>query len=639
MANLLNAIDCPSQLKNLSRLQLTQLATEIRNRIIDVISKTGGHLAPSLGTVELAIAIHYVFESPQDKIIWDVGHQAYAHKLLTGRHQQFDTMRQYNGLSGFPRIDESPYDAFSTGHASTSISAGLGMTCGKDLKNEDANVVAVIGDGAMTGGMAFEGMNQTGDLKKNLIIILNDNNMSIAPNVGALSATLSRAFSKKKMQAFFNELGRMIKSLPKIGHEAYQIAKRSKMSFKTFVTPGMLFEAFNIEYFGPIDGHNLDHLIEMFYNLKKYNEPVLLHVKTKKGKDYRPAEKNPVYFHGCGCFDIDTGCPAAKNCPVPSYTEIFGDTIVKLAADDPKIVAITAAMPEGTGLNKFSKVFPDRFFDVGIAEQHAVTFAAGLAMEGFKPVVAIYSTFLQRAYDQILHDVCLEGLPVVFAIDRGGIVGEDGPTHQGLFDLSYLRSLPNMVVMAPKDENELRHMLKTAVDHSGPIGIRYPRGTGLGVSLEKPIEKLPIGKAEILEKGSDVLILGIGRSVKEALSAHSILQKEGIEATVVNCRYVKPLDSELLVELARDIPRIVTVEENVRQGGFGSAVWECLNDAGLNGIWVERIGIGDTFVEHGPPDILRSKYGVDATAIVRAVQRLCGTTIKSGTVQLVCAAS
>ncbi len=623
MRNLLNTIHDPSQLKQLPLSELPILAAEIRSRIIEVVSKNGGHLAPSLGAVELAIALHYVFDAPQDKIIWDVGHQSYPHKLLTGRQEQFDTLRKFRGLSGFTRISESPYDAFSTGHASTSISAGLGITCGKKLNEDASKVIAVIGDGALTGGMAYEGLNQTGALKKNLIIILNDNNMSISPNVGALSYILSRAFSKKKMQTYLKEVGNFLKSLPGIGDDAYQFAKRSKMSFKTFITPGMLFEAFNIEYFGPIDGHNLNHMIDMLDNLKKLDEPVLLHVKTKKGRDYIPAEKNPVYFHGCSCFDIETGRCLDQKSTIPSYTEVFGNTLVELAEDNPNIVAITAAMPEGTGLKKFSETYPERFFDVGIAEQHAVTFAAGLATEGIKPVVVLYSTFLQRAYDQVLHDVCLENLPVVFAIDRGGIVGEDGPTHQGVFDLSYLRSLPNMVVMAPKDENELRQMLKSAIGHDGPVAIRYPRGTAVGVELEAQIQTLPIGKAEVLQQGADVLVLAVGRSVQEALRACKMLQKEGIEATVVNCRYIKPLDAELLATLTRDIPRIVTVEENVRQGGFGSAVWECLNDQGLNGLSIERVGIQDTFVEHGSPRILRSKYGVDAAAIVKAAKRLC----------------
>ena len=618
----LENINSPADLKGLSRSELPILATEIRKVIIDVVSKNGGHLAPSLGTVELAIAIHFVFNAPADKIIWDVGHQSYAHKLLTGRRERFHTLRQFKGICGFTRMSESPYDAFSTGHSSTSISAGLGIACAKRLKNDKSKVVAVIGDGSMTAGLAYEGLNQAGDTNKNIIVILNDNDMSIARNVGALSSFLSRTFSAKYLQDFKKELRDFLKSLPKIGDDLYQFAKRSKESFKTFITPGMLFEAFNFEYFGPIDGHNMNHLIDMLNNIKCLNEPVLLHVTTKKGKGYPPAEKNPVYFHGVDCFNADTGECINKEHSIPTYTRVFGETLLKMAKSDDKIIAVTAAMPEGTGLAKFAEAYPDRFFDVGIAEQHAVTFAAGLATEGFKPVVTIYSTFLQRAYDQILHDVCIEALPVVFAVDRGGIVGEDGATHHGAFDFSYLRSLPNMVVMAPKDENELCRMLTTSLAHNGPIAVRYPRGTGEGVKMENQDIPLPIGKGEVLKKGDDVLILAIGRSVSEALSAYSTLIEQGISATVVNCRFVKPLDADLIGALAKEIPRIVTVEENVRRGGFGSAVLECLNDKGITGFLLECIGIPDTFVEHGPQKVLRSKYGIDALAIIHAVKRL-----------------
>jgi 1-deoxy-D-xylulose-5-phosphate synthase len=618
----LENINSPADLKGLSRSELPILAAEIRKVIIDVVSKNGGHLAPSLGTVELAIAIHFVFNAPADKIIWDVGHQSYAHKLLTGRRERFHTLRQFEGICGFTRMSESPYDAFSTGHSSTSISAGLGIACAKRLKNDKSKVVAVIGDGSMTAGLAYEGLNQAGDTNKNIIVILNDNDMSIARNVGALSSFLSRTFSAKYLQDFKKELRDFLKSLPKIGDDIYQFAKRSKESFKTFITPGMLFEAFNFEYFGPINGHNMNHLIDILNNIKCLNEPVLLHVTTKKGKGYPPAEKNPVYFHGVECFNVDTGECINKVHSIPTYTRVFGETLLKMAKNDDRIIAVTAAMPEGTGLAKFAEAYPDRFFDVGIAEQHAVTFAAGLATEGFKPVVTIYSTFLQRAYDQILHDVCIEALPVVFAVDRGGIVGEDGATHHGAFDFSYLRSLPNMVVMAPKDENELCRMLTTSLAHNGPIAVRYPRGTGEGVKMENQDIPLPIGKGEVLKKGDDVLILAIGRSVSEALSAYSTLIEQGISATVVNCRFVKPLDADLIGALAKEIPRIVTVEENVRQGGFGSAVLECLNDKGITGFLLECIGIPDTFVEHGPQKVLRSKYGIDALAIIHAVKRL-----------------
>jgi len=618
----LERINSPADLKALSRSELPILASEIRKVIIEVVSKNGGHLAPSLGVVELAIAIHYVFNAPSDKIIWDVGHQSYAHKLLTGRRERFHTLRQHDGICGFTRMSESPYDAFSTGHSSTSISAGLGIACAKRLKNDKSKVIAVIGDGSMTAGLAYEGLNQAGDINKNILVILNDNDMSIAHNVGALSSFLSRTFSAKYLQDLKKELKDFLKSLPKVGDDIYQFAKRSKESFKTFITPGMLFEAFNFEYFGPINGHNLNHLIDILNNIKCLNEPVLLHVSTKKGKGYSPAEKNPVYFHGVGCFNADTGESINKEYSVPTYTQVFGETILEMAKKDDRIVAVTAAMPEGTGLVKFSEAYPDRFFDVGIAEQHAVTFAAGLATEGFKPVVAIYSTFLQRAYDQILHDVCIEALPVVFAIDRGGIVGEDGATHNGLFDLSYLRSLPNMVVMAPKDENELARMLATSFAHKGPIAVRYPRGDVEGVKIEKRDIPVPIGKGEVLQKGDDILILAIGRSVSEALTACVTLAEKGISATVVNCRFVKPLDADLIGALAREIPRIITVEENVRQGGFGSAVLECLCDQGITGFRLQCIGIPDTFVEHGSQKILRSKYGIDASSIVNAAKRL-----------------
>jgi 1-deoxy-D-xylulose-5-phosphate synthase len=622
--SLLEEINSPADLKKIARKDLPALAGEIRQFIVNVVSKTGGHLASSLGVVELAIAIHYVFDTPNDKLIWDVGHQAYAHKLLTGRRDRFHTLRQHKGISGFTRLKESPYDAFSTGHSSTSISAGLGVAHSKHLKKEKSKVIAVIGDGSLTAGIAYEGLNQAGDKFKDteLIVILNDNDMSISRNVGALSSFLSRKLSAKRLQEARKDLGEFLKSLPKIGDDVYKFAKRTEESFKTFTTPGMLFEAFNFEYFGPINGHKLDHLIDILNNIKHLHEPVLLHVTTRKGKGYIPAEENPIYFHGCGCFEVETGnCLDQKN-PIPSYTEVFGRTMIELAKEDKRIVAVTAAMPEGTGLAGFAEIYPDRFFDVGIAEQHGVTFAAGMAAEGLKPVIAIYSTFLQRAYDQVLHDVCIDGLPVIFAIDRGGIVGEDGSTHHGLFDLSYLRSLPNMVVMAPWDENELRRMLVTAVNHDGPIAFRYPRGTATGVALDETIRPLPFGKGKILETGKDILILAIGRSVCDALEACATLKGQGISATVVNCRFVKPLDVELICSLANKIPRVITVEENVRHGGFGSAVLEALNDRGLDGIRVERIGVEDTFVEHGPQQLLRSLYGIDAPAIVKAAGRL-----------------
>lgn len=616
----LSKVNCPHDLKKLDRSQLTQLASELRKVIIETVSNTGGHLAPSLGVIELTIALLYVFEPPADKIIWDVGHQSYAYKILTERRDRFHTLRQHGGLSGFTRMSESPYDAFSTGHASTSISAGLGMACAKALGNSEGKVIAVIGDGSMTGGLAYEGLHQAGDLKKDLIVVLNDNEMSIAKNVGVVSSFLGRSLSNTHFVAFREELKDF---LTRLGDDVYNMAKRAEGSFKAFITPGMLFEAFDFTYFGPIKGHRVDHLIETFNNVKSMNKPVLLHVVTKKGKGYAPAESNPTYFHGVSSFEIETGNGTPKKDTAPTYTEVFGNTLTELARNDAKIVAISAAMPEGTGLAAFAKAFPDRFFDVGIAEQHAVTFAAGMATEGFKPVVAIYSTFLQRAYDQIVHDVCLESLPVVFALDRSGIVGEDGPTHHGLFDLSYLRSLPNLVVMAPKDEKEFQEMLKTALNHNGPVSIRYPRGCGAGMPLSVlPIQSIPIGQAEILARGPDAVIFAIGNMVMSAMEACSMLRSKNINVSVVNCRFIKPLDIKTIIPLATTIPNIITVEENVLQGGFGSAVLECLADASVAFDKVIRLGIGDQFVEHGSQNILRSKYGLDAVSIASAVEKM-----------------
>jgi len=624
----LEKIDSPADLKKLDRKDLPVLAKEIRKVIVEVVSRTGGHLASSLGAVELAIAIHYVFDTPNDKLIWDVGHQAYAHKLLTGRRDQFHSLRQHKGIAGFTRITESPYDTISTGHSSTSISASLGVAHAKYLKKQNSKVIAVIGDGSMTAGLAYEGLNQAGDKFKDreLIVILNDNDMSISRNVGALSSFLSRTLSGKRLQEARKDFGEFLRSLPKIGDDVYQWAKRTEESVKAFTTPGMLFEAFNFEYFGPINGHKLNHLIDILNNIKYLKEPVLLHVTTQKGKGYTPAEDNPIYFHGCGCFEVETGNCIDPKSTIPTYTEVFGQAMLRLAQKDDRIVAVTAAMPEGTGLAKFAQAYPDRFFDVGIAEQHGVTFAAGMATEGLKPVVAIYSTFLQRAFDQVLHDVCLDRLPVVFAIDRGGIVGEDGSTHHGLFDMSYLRCLPNMVIMAPADENDLQRMLAAAVEHDGPIAFRYPRGTATGVALDEVCKPLPLGKAKILENGDDILILAIGRSVLDALEASRDLKAQGISATVVNCRFVKPLDRELISSLAAKIPRVITVEENALQGGFGSAVLEELNEAGVTGLRLKRIGVADTFVEHGPQKLLRSLYGIDAAAIFKAAVRMMETS-------------
>jgi 1-deoxy-D-xylulose-5-phosphate synthase len=614
---LLDTINNPQELKKLPPEFLPQLAQEIREKIISTVAKTGGHLAPSLGVVELAIALHYVFDCPRDKIVWDVGHQAYAHKLLTGRQDRFHTLRQHGGLSGFPKRSESPYDAFDTGHSSTSISAALGMASARCLKRERHKVIAVIGDGSMTAGIAFEGLNNAGDLNKDLIVVLNDNGMSIAPNVGALSSFLSRQLTRPTMIFLKKQVENLLRSFPAIGDDLVAWAKRSEESFKAFFTPGMLFEALKFTYLGPVNGHRLDHLIETFNNVKNLNGPILVHVLTTKGKGYRPAETDPTGFHGLGRFDPDTGEPKKSVSEVPSYTHVFGDTLVRLARENPKIVAITAAMPDGTGLVDFHKEFPTRFFDVGICEQHAVTFAGGLALEGMRPVATIYSTFLQRAYDQVLHDICLQNLPVVFAMDRAGVVGEDGETHQGLFDLSYLRHLPNLVLMAPKDENELRDMLFTAVAHPGPIALRYPRGRGVGVAFSSTLSKIPIGKAEVLTEGEDLLILAVGASVYPALAAARELATQNLSATVVNARFIKPLDEPLILTLAAKHGRVLTVEENVVAGGFGSAVLELLADRGLAGVAVKRLGIPDVFVEHGSQDILRKKFDLDAPGILK----------------------
>jgi 1-deoxy-D-xylulose-5-phosphate synthase len=621
-AGLLETVNGPADLKKLSLAQLDMLAGEIRQRIIETVSRNGGHLAPSLGVVELTIALHYVFNAPADKIIWDVGHQAYAHKLITGRRERFQTLRQFGGLSGFPKREESPFDTINTGHSSTSISAGLGISTAKSLKGEDDKVIAIIGDGSMTAGMAFEGLNQAGETEKDLIVVLNDNAMSIAPNVGAFSSFLSRKMTGRRFVNLKKELESFIRSLPGVGENILNLVRKSEDSLITFFTPGMLFEAFKFKYIGPINGHRLDLLIETFKNISHLRGPVLLHVLTVKGKGYGPAEKDPAYFHGVGSFEIRTGTPqkdAPK--PVPSYTSVFGETMVDLGERNKKLFAITAAMPEGTGLTQYAEAFPERFLDVGIAEQHAVTCAAGLALEGFRPVVAIYSTFLQRAYDQIIHDVCLPNLPVVFAIDRGGLVGEDGPTHHGHFDITYLRSLPNMTFMAPKDENELRHMLFSALLSTGPVAIRYPRGKGVGVPLDEGYREIPCGEAEVVKKGKDLLILAIGSMVQPSLEAAASLEHEGILAGVVNCRFVKPLDQRI-GEWAKETGSVLVVEENIRQGGLGGAVLELLNDLQVQGVKVRRVGLPDKFVEQGPPALLKKNLGLDAEGILKEARNL-----------------
>ncbi|RLB03933.1 MAG: 1-deoxy-D-xylulose-5-phosphate synthase [Deltaproteobacteria bacterium] len=620
---ILDDIHSPEDLRRLRKDDLPLLAHEIREEIISVCSRVGGHLAPSLGVVELTLALHYVFDTPKDKLIWDVGHQAYAHKLLTGRRKRFKTLRQHGGISGFPKRKESIYDPFGTGHSGTSISAALGIAEARDLRGEDFKVVAIIGDGGLTSGMAFEALNCAGEQGRDLIVVVNDNEMSISRSVGAISSYLNRIMTGQRINRFREDLKGFLQEIPGIGKSVFKFVKQAEEALKGLMVPGILFEELGFKYFGPLQGHHLDHLIETFRNVRRLKGPILVHVVTKKGKGYLPAEENPSLFHGVGRFEKETG-KIYNNPSPPTYTEIFGKTLVELAEVDERIIAITAAMPLGTGLTEFSRRFPERFYDIGIAEQHGVTFAAGLALEGMRPVVAIYSTFLQRAYDQIIHDVCLQEIPVVFAMDRGGIVGEDGPTHHGLFDLSFLRHIPHMVLMAPKDENELRRMLLTAIRYEkGPIAFRYPRGKGYGVPLEADIEPLEVGKGEILREGRDVLILAIGSTVYSSLKAAQILEAEGIRVTVVNSRFVVPLDEELIESLVSRHEVLITVEENVVAGGFGSAVLEFLHERDLSPpIKVRRVGIPSLFVEHGPQDVLRKRYRLDPEGIAQEVRIL-----------------
>lgn len=605
-------------LKALPLEQLQGVADELREVIIETVARNGGHLASSLGVIELTIALHRVLDSPRDRIIWDVGHQAYAHKLLTGRYERFGTLRQLDGLSGFPKPKESPHDSFGVGHSSTSISAALGMAAARDTLHEHEKIVAVIGDGSLTGGIAFEALNQAGHLKKDLIVILNDNEMSISPNVGALSSFFSRQMTSDFFVRMKRETENFLDNVPKIGKDLRRFAKKVEESVKGFLTPGMLFEAFNFDYVGPINGHKLDELIQTLENVQRMDGPILVHVVTTKGKGYQPAETTPSVFHGVGPFEPDTGA-VLKSAGPPSYTSVFGQTLVEMAEQDERIVAITAAMPEGTGLTPFAECFPDRFYDVGIAEQHAVTFAAGMAARGLRPVVAIYSTFLQRAFDSVVHDVCLQNLPVTFAIDRGGLVGADGPTHHGSFDLSFLRPIPNLVCMVPRDERELQCALATALAHDGPFAFRYPRGSGLGVACDQPPEPLVIGQGEKLRHGSDAVIAAVGTGVEAALAAAELLQEEGFSLSVLDARFVKPLDAKLLVAEAQRCGKVITVEENALMGGFGSAVLETLNEYGVL-VPVCRFGLPDHFVEQGSQAQLRERLGLDAQGLVGTIR-------------------
>jgi len=615
--HLLDMIESPKDLKILNSQQLKLLATEIRHKIITTVAKTGGHLAPSLGVVELTIALHHIFNCPQDKIIWDVGHQSYTHKILTGRSKKFHTLRQYKGISGFPKIKESEYDAFGTGHSSTAISAALGIAKARDLNNQDYKVIAVVGDGALTGGMAFEGLNQAGHLKSNLIVVLNDNKMSIAPNVGALSQYLTKTITHPKYKQTRKKVEKFIKKWSK---KAAERALALEDTIRAMSGPGLLFKEMGFKYFGPVNGHDIDSLIQLFNNIKDIKGPILIHLITRKGKGYAYAEDEVTKFHGISQFNVENGEKITQGTHI-TYTDAFSNALIKLAKVNPKIIGITAAMAAGTGLDKFAREFPDRFFDVGIAEQHAVTFAAGLAKGGFKPVVAIYSTFLQRAYDQIIHDVCLQNLPVIFAIDRAGLVGEDGPTHHGTLDLSYLRTIPNLNIIAPKDENELGHMLRTAIDMEKPVAIRYPRGSGIGIGIENPLETIQIPKAEIMKQGKDILIIAIGPIVYQALQAAKDLEKKNLSVCVVNARSIKPLDEKTIINLAKKIKKIITIEENTTEGGFGSAILELLEKNNIKAK-VKRIAIPDRFIEHGPQQQLRKDIGLTKNNIIKAIKEL-----------------
>ncbi len=621
---ILQAINSPADLKRVPRQRLPVLAEEIREQIISVTATNGGHLASNLGVVELTLALHYLLETPMDKIVWDTSNQAYTHKLLTGRREEFPTLRQYGGLSGFCKREESVFDTFNAGHAGTGVSAAVGMAVARDLEEQGHKVVCVVGDGAMTSGMTLEAMEHAGGLHKDLVIILNDNQMSISKNVGSLSAYLNRTFTGEFVTRVRAETGHLLRSIPGIGGQIGKMAHRAEELAKGLILPGLLFEELGFRYVGPIDGHNFEHLLPTLENVLKLKGPTLLHVITKKGLGYEPAMNDPVWFHACPAFDRETGRPVKKG-TIPSYTTVAVKTLCRLAREDRRIVAITAAMCEGTGLSAFEKEFPDRFHDVGIAEQHALTFAAGLATQGARPVVAMYSTFLQRAFDQVVHDVATQNLPVTICVDRGGLVAEDGTTHHGAFDFAYLRQVPNMVVMAPKDENELQHMIRTCLSHNGPAAVRYSRGSGWGVDLEPSPTVLPIGRGELLREGCDVALVAIGITVVPALRAAERLAEEDISVAVINARFVKPLDHALIGRVASQVKCLVTVEEGCRMGGFGSAVLESLSDQGIINLPTKVIGLPDHYIEQGPQDILRVQYGLTADGIYEEAKALLAT--------------
>jgi len=607
---LLQNIDSPDDVRALAENQLPALADELRQFVIQSVAQTGGHLSAGLGTVELTLALHYVYNTPDDKLVWDVGHQSYPHKIITGRREQMSTIRKHNGLSGFPKRSESPYDTFGVGHSSTSISAALGMSLAAQLQGSEQKTVAIIGDGAMTAGMAFEALNHGGDTDADVLVILNDNEMSISPNVGALSKHLSKILSGKMYSTMRSSSKRVLEKI-----SMWDLAQRTEEHMKGMVMPGTLFEELGFNYYGPVDGHDLPTLVTMLKNLRKQTGPRLLHVVTKKGKGFKPAEDNPCLYHGLGSFDPETGNKLDVSSAKPTYTQVFSDWVCDMAAKDKKLVAITPAMREGSGLVDFSERFPDRYHDVGIAEQHAVTLAAGMACEKIKPVVAIYSTFLQRAYDQLVHDIAIQNLPVLFAIDRAGLVGADGPTHAGNLDLSYLRCVPNMLIMTPSDENECRQMLTTGFEHNGPAAVRYPRGQGPGTNIHTELESIETGKAEIRRQGQKIALLAFGSMLTEALSA-----AEKIDATVVNMRFVKPLDTQTLKTIADSHELLVTIEENVVAGGAGSGVNECLQANQIN-LPVINLGLPDSFVEHGTTSQLLAECGLDAEGILSSISR------------------
>ena len=619
--SVLEMISRPADLKNLSPEQFPQICKEIREKIISVISNVGGHLASNLGVIELTVALHYLLDTPRDLIVWDTGNQAYAHKLLTGRQEQFHTIRQYGGLSGFCKREESEYDTFNAGHAGTGVSAAVGFVEAREQRKQSHKVVCVVGDGALTSGLTMEGLQQAGGLNRDFLVILNDNQMSISKNVGAISAYLNRTITGEFFDRITEETKRVLGKMPHIGEQVQRLAGRAQELVKGLLLPGLLFEELGFRYVGPIDGHQFEHLLPTLENVLKLEGPTLLHVVTKKGLGYGPAMDNPVWFHASSPFDRDTGRPKKKSAR-PSYSSFAVNTLIQLAKEDPRVVAITAAMSEGTGLAAFENVFPDRLYDVGIAEQHAVTFAAGLAAQGMRPVIPIYSTFLQRAYDQVVHDVATQNLPVTFCIDRGGLVAEDGTTHHGAFDLAYLRHVPNMVVMAPKDENELQHMVKSCISYDRPAAVRYPRGSSLGVDMDPMPQALPLGKGELLREGTDIALVAIGVTVHQAAAAAERLQQEGISAAVINARFVKPIDGDLIAAVAREVKCLLTVEDSTAMGGFGSAVLELLSEKDIINLPTKCLGLPDWFIEQGPQDLLREKYGLTADGIYQRAKQM-----------------